>query len=274
MSCSILFGLLNRKPKEIKVTKAEIARQDLNLLTKTLTSKRFTEKKEILIPLCGDGSLVQLYAEHEAELVVGTDPRGGLRTHWKALQKEHPSLPMLFLSEPGDALPYPDASFDLVVLQNQLEYADNPKALLEEAARLLRPQGLLCISMIPKYAPHAAGTAMIPMSYATLLSSSKTRSAFIDKQCKRLEDGALIRESLLTMNERGQMRLKTESRLTLSALLAHIKDLSGMKMVKALPQPTKKAFKSLCKVGGIKEICTERLILVLEKEEIAEQTDS
>ncbi len=49
-------------------------------------------------------------------------------------------------------LPLPDASFDAAVIHQVLHYADRPDAAIAEAARVLRPQGIL---VIVDFAPHA-----------------------------------------------------------------------------------------------------------------------
>ncbi|WP_315898679.1 metalloregulator ArsR/SmtB family transcription factor [Siccirubricoccus deserti] len=43
-------------------------------------------------------------------------------------------------------LPLPDAGFDVVALQMVLHYAEDPAAALAEAARVLRPEGLLVVA--------------------------------------------------------------------------------------------------------------------------------
>jgi ubiquinone/menaquinone biosynthesis C-methylase UbiE len=48
-------------------------------------------------------------------------------------------------------LPLPDASFDAVVIHQVLHYADRPAAAIAEAARVLRPNGLLAVV---DFAPH------------------------------------------------------------------------------------------------------------------------
>jgi ubiquinone/menaquinone biosynthesis C-methylase UbiE len=49
-------------------------------------------------------------------------------------------------------LPLADASFDAVVIHQVLHYADRPAAAIAEAARVLRPRGLL---LVVDFAPHA-----------------------------------------------------------------------------------------------------------------------
>lgn len=45
------------------------------------------------------------------------------------------------------ALPFPDASFDLVIANHMLYHVDNPEAALAEFARVLRPGGRLRVSL-------------------------------------------------------------------------------------------------------------------------------
>ena len=58
----------------------------------------------------------------------------------------------IYLLSDAAALPFPDASFDLAVAYNSLtDVADMP-ATVQEAARILRPWGRLCISVTHRLA--------------------------------------------------------------------------------------------------------------------------
>ncbi len=52
--------------------------------------------------------------------------------------------------EPGKPLPYPDASFDLVVSMDVIEHVTDPVPWTEEALRVLRPNGVLFLTT-PNY---------------------------------------------------------------------------------------------------------------------------
>lgn len=50
----------------------------------------------------------------------------------------------------GEDLPFPDASFDLVISSNVLEHVDNPQKVIDESVRVLKPGGHIVI-VVPNY---------------------------------------------------------------------------------------------------------------------------
>jgi len=50
----------------------------------------------------------------------------------------------------GEALPFPDGIFDLVLIVTVLCFADDPERMLSEAKRVLQPGGMLVIGFIEK----------------------------------------------------------------------------------------------------------------------------
>ena len=62
---------------------------------------------------------------------------------------------------PFDAIPAPDASFDIAVFNASLHYATDLAAVLKEAARVVTPGGRLVILDSPFYRREADGLAMI-----------------------------------------------------------------------------------------------------------------
>jgi SAM-dependent methyltransferase len=47
----------------------------------------------------------------------------------------------------GEALPFPDGAFDVVLTDNVVDHADRPEIIMAEIARVLKPQGVLYFSV-------------------------------------------------------------------------------------------------------------------------------
>lgn len=59
-------------------------------------------------------------------------------------------LPLCHVQGRGEDLPWPDGSFDVVLLTETLEHVDDPARLGAEAARVLRPGGVCYVTTPPR----------------------------------------------------------------------------------------------------------------------------
>jgi SAM-dependent methyltransferase len=75
------------------------------------------------------------------------------------------------LAASGEALPFEDGRFDLVVCLATLEFVGNPGRLLDESARVLRPGGSLVLSTVNRFSlgkePHVDlwGVGFLPRTW-------------------------------------------------------------------------------------------------------------
>ncbi len=97
---------------------------------------------------CGGGGMPLSFAE-EARQVVGIDlaPRFAGAGH--KLAAEHGLRNLHFTRADGQALPFPDASFDMVLSHAVIEHVADAALYLREMARVLKPGGTMYLSTAP-----------------------------------------------------------------------------------------------------------------------------
>jgi SAM-dependent methyltransferase len=89
----------------------------------------------------GDAAFVGALHEHTRLEVVGADPHAG---YLRAARRQHPDLTLV---QVGDRLPFADAVFDSVTMLDVLEHTRSERETLAEVSRVLRPDGLLVLTV-------------------------------------------------------------------------------------------------------------------------------
>ena len=100
--------------------------------------------QDVLDVGCGDGTLVR-WLHSQGARAIGADC--GAEMLRRALEAD-PAHPDRYVDAPGQALPFGDNSFDVVVFSNSLHHipTEDMAQALEEAGRVLRPGGTLYVA--------------------------------------------------------------------------------------------------------------------------------
>jgi len=141
---------------------------------------------DVLDIASGDGVLAELLAPHAHRYVcIDASPRVVA-----AARERLRGLPNVEVRE-GDmhALPFADASFDLVALMHALTYATRPAVAVAEAARVLRPGGRMLLSSLDK---HEHRSVVEAYGHANLGFTEKELRRFADKAGLRVRSAATI----------------------------------------------------------------------------------
>jgi ubiquinone/menaquinone biosynthesis C-methylase UbiE len=92
---------------------------------------------------CGTGTLIQRLLQLAPEIkIVGIDPSAEMLN--VARQKLPKSVKLRVGS--ADSIPFPNESFDLIISTNAFHYFRNPSQAIQEAKRVLKPNGHLVIT--------------------------------------------------------------------------------------------------------------------------------
>jgi len=97
---------------------------------------------------CGGGGTIVSIAE-DVERAVGLDLDARFRDAGTRLAAEKGRHNTCFVQGDGLALPFADASFDLVLSHSVIEHVQSAEQYLHECSRVLRPRGLLYPSTAP-----------------------------------------------------------------------------------------------------------------------------
>jgi ubiquinone/menaquinone biosynthesis C-methylase UbiE len=97
---------------------------------------------------CGGGGMPLSLAE-EAAFVCGIDPADRFQDAGVRLARERGVQHLAFALADGMALPFPDASFDMVLSHAVIEHVADAPLYLRECARVLAPGGHVYLSTAP-----------------------------------------------------------------------------------------------------------------------------
>lgn len=128
--------------------------------------RRYTslESRKVLEVGSGFGTNLAVWLRHFDMDAYGVEPGGeGFNQGYLAsrtLLAANGMNPDRVRNAPGESLPFPDESFDIVYSANVLEHTANPEQVLRESFRVLRTGGLLHMEM-PNYLSYFEGHYMV-----------------------------------------------------------------------------------------------------------------
>lgn len=122
----------------------------------TLNETTFLEKiipnlkeKKILDLGCGRGEFLTAMKAKGYD-IVGIEPDLGKSAAIEKNKKEN-EIEVEVITAPGEKIPFPEATFDLVYCSDVLEHCKDPRQLLQESYRVLKPQGQMYLTVINRF---------------------------------------------------------------------------------------------------------------------------
>lgn len=127
----------------------DIYKQRMNTVLSWVESSKLSEKSIVLDAGCGTGRFARDAANNGLN-VVGLDYSHGMLQRAKGLGNGADAPIITFLQGNIEALPLKNSSFDQVVCLGVVAYLPSEEKSLDEMARVLKPDGVLAISIVNK----------------------------------------------------------------------------------------------------------------------------
>lgn len=180
----------------------------------TVLGKKFWNKKSVCDFGCGAGGKSIWLKETGAREVVGVDLSETLISQAKKHSKQ--AHPCTFRVENICTTTCSDDQFDIVIANDVMEHVNQPFHMLEEAYRILKPGGILCINFEPYY--HFLGHHMwdvIHIPWAHVLFSEQTRIDAYEKLVAPLPDGQHRIHFRIDTDSKGRQHIGYLNHITL-----------------------------------------------------------
>jgi 2-polyprenyl-3-methyl-5-hydroxy-6-metoxy-1,4-benzoquinol methylase len=113
---------------------------DANVLARIRDAGRLTKSSRVLDVACGPGIVAEALARDACE-VVGCDITPEMLDKARERCAKAGLANTRFTPGRAEALPFPDASFDVVVSRSAVHHFPDPSAVFREMARILKPGG-------------------------------------------------------------------------------------------------------------------------------------
>lgn len=226
--------------------------------------------KEVLDMGCGAGGKSLYYASLGAKHVTGVEIVAHYEAEANALAAELGlSDKFTFVRASAFDLPFPDDSFDTIIMNDFFEHVSDPARALREALRLVRPEGRIFINFPPYY--HPTGYHMsdaINMPWVQLFFTDRQLIAAYKELIRGLPDEQERLDLRFSRDENGEDRYTYINRMTLKRAKQIFADL-GVKTEFYREIPLRSYFAPLAKLPGVKEMFVKMAVCVIGKQDIS-----
>ena len=261
------FNLANDKKMSYAEWQFEKGESTIACYKGIFTPGEMFSGKDVLDMGCGAAGKSLYYASLGAAGVVGVDIVERYEAEANELaQKLGYSDKFKFVCASADALPFPDESFDTVIMNDFMEHISNPEAALTEALRLLKKDGRIFINFPPYYHPtgaHLSDTIHMPWIHM-FLSEKQLITAYKDLVCGLPDEKARL-DLRITTESDGTERLGYINKMTLNRFGRILKSLA-ITPIHYHEIPLRAYFKPLAKLPLTKEMFVKMAVCVIGKQ--------
>ncbi len=260
------FNLQNDGSKSYAEWQFEKGENTIAFYLKKYTADEMFKGKRVLDMGCGAGGKSLYYASLGAEKVTGVDIIPAYAEESAALaRKLGYSDKFEFVLGDATKLPFDDASFDTIIMNDFMEHVSDPEGALKEALRLLKPGGRIYTNFPPYDHPFGAHLSdAVNMPWVHLFFSDDTLIEVYKDLVKDLPDGEDRIRFRFSTDENGHEYISYINKMSIKRFEGILKSL-GITPVYYTHTPLRSVFSPLAKIPGLKEVFVKMVTCVIEK---------
>ncbi|MHB1154780.1 MAG: class I SAM-dependent methyltransferase [Eubacteriales bacterium] len=226
------------------------------------------EGKNVLDVGCGAAGKSLYYLKMGAQRVTGVDIVPSYeREAMQLAAKLGYSHSFNFICTSAEELPFPNNTFDTIIMNDAMEHVSNPEEVLTEMLRLVRPEGHIFINFPPYGHPYGAHMSdVINIPWVHFIFSEKALISAYRELTEELPDGKERVNLRISTDRYGKDHIGYINRMTVSRFRRILKDMQ-IKPQYYCEVPLRKFFSPLIKVGFIKEAFVKMVVCVIIKPE-------
>lgn len=261
------FNLQNEGSETYAQWQYRKGRDTIQFFLEARTADEMFKDKQVLDMGCGAAGKSLYYCSLGAEKVTGVEIVGHYEAEANALAKELGYEDKFeFVCASAFELPFPDSSFDTIIMNDFMEHVSDPKRTLKEALRLIKPTGAIYINFPPYYHPTGAHLSdVINMPWVHLFFTENMLVTAYKELVKGLPDEKERLELRISRDENGREYFGYINKMTLKKFKKILSDLN-IKPVYWREVPLRSWMAPLAKTPGIKEMFVKMGVCIIQKQ--------
>lgn len=260
------FNLQNQGVETYAQWQYRKGRDTIQFFLEARGAEEIFQGKRVLDMGCGAAGKSLYYCSLGAEQVTGVDIVEHYCQEANELARQLGYQDRFrFVCASAFALPFPDGSFDAIIMNDFMEHVSDPARTLKEACRLLSPKGAIYINFPPYYHPTGAHLSdVINIPWVHLFFTEKMLVRAYKELVRGLPDERERIALRISTNEKGREYFGYINRMTLKKF--H-KILSSLSITPAYYRevPLRPWLKPLAKLPIMKEMFVKMAVCIIEK---------
>ncbi|MDD4773444.1 MAG: class I SAM-dependent methyltransferase [Eubacteriales bacterium] len=233
------------------------------------------EGKKVLDVGCGAAGKSMYYLKLGAARVTGVDiVQSYEREAMQLAAKLGYSRSFNFICASAEQLPFPDNTFDTIILNDTMEHVSEPQKVLEEMLRLVHPDGHIYINFPPYGHPFGAHMSdAINIPWVHFLFSERALIRAYRELTADLPDGKERVNLRVSADRYGREYISYINRMTVARFGRILKEMR-IKPQYYREVPLRGIFTPLTKIGFVKEAFVKMVVCVIIKSDTAPNPDN